>query len=89
MRLTVSLIFSGIGLFFWIWGTLWLPGRKTLLWKIHALGISDSLGSALIIIGLLIRSPENWAALTLALISVIFWGTSFGFVIARGTGSRR
>jgi len=89
MRLTVSMIFLGVGLFFWIWGTLRLPGRKSLLWKLHALGIADTLGSILIIIGLMVRSPEYWPALLLSLVSILFWGTMLGFILARGAGSRR
>lgn len=89
MRLIVSMILLSLGVVFWLWGTLWLPTRKSLLWKLHALGVADTLGSALIVTGLLVRSPDNWPALTLALISILFWGTMLCFVLARGVGEQR
>ena len=89
MRLTLSMTLLGIGAFFWLWGTIWLMSRKSLLYKIHALGVADTLGSTLIVIGLLIKTPEHWATLLLALSFVLFWGTMISFVLARGASSRR
>ena len=89
MRLTLSMVLLGLGGFFWIWGTAWLLGKRSLWWKIHALGVADTLGSALIAAGLLVRFPEHWAALLLALFFILFWGTMLSFVLARGASSRR
>lgn len=89
MRLTAAAILMGLGAALWIWGTAWLPGRRDLFWKLHALGVADTLGSALVVTGLLVRAPEQWPALTLALVSLIFWGTAIGYVLARGAYGRR
>lgn len=83
MRLTLGTILVGIGVFLWYWGGLRLVGRKSYLWKIHALGIADMIGSLLILAGLLVRSLESWPHLLLAMGSIGFWGTALSFVLAR------
>lgn len=88
MRLTISMILMALGAALWLWGTAWLPGRRDLFWKLHALGVADTLGSALVVAGLLVRAPNQWPALTLALVSLIFWGTAIGYVLARGAYGR-
>ncbi|MFP4031051.1 MAG: monovalent cation/H(+) antiporter subunit G [Desulfococcaceae bacterium] len=89
MRLTAAAILMGLGAILCLWGTLWLPGRKDLFWKVHALGVADTLGLALVVAGLLVRAPDQWPALTLALVSLVFWGTAIGYVLARGAYGRR
>lgn len=89
MRLTLSAALMALGAVLWLWGTAWLPGRRDLFWKLHALGVADTLGSSLVIAGLLVRAPDQWPALVLALISLIFWGTAIGYVLARGAYGRR
>jgi multicomponent Na+:H+ antiporter subunit G len=89
VRLIASTAFMALGATLWLWGTLWLSGRRDLFWKLHALGVADTLGSALVVAGLLIRAPGRWPALTLALISLIFWGTAIGYILARGAYDRR
>ena len=71
-----------IGLIFWIWGTLPLIGNRSLLYKIHTLSVSDTLGSMSIIVGLLLRIPREWPLLILALISLALWNTVLGYVMA-------
>ena len=71
-----------MGLIFWIWGTLPLIGHRSLLFKIHTLSVSDTLGSMSIIVGLLLRIPREWPLLILALLSLALWNTVLGYVMA-------
>jgi multicomponent Na+:H+ antiporter subunit G len=88
MRLITVMSLLGLGVAFWLWGTLWIPGRRSILWKLHALGVSDTLGSLLIVSGLLVHSPSHWRELSVAFISIVFWGTMLSFVLARAVSRR-
>jgi hypothetical protein len=83
MRLTLGTILVSVGVLLWMWGAWRLAGRRSFLWKIHALGIADMMGSLLIVTGLLVRSLEGWPHLLLAMGSIGFWGTALSFVLAR------
>ncbi len=72
----------GIGLWFWLWGTWPLLGDRSVLYKLHGLSVSDTLGSMLIIVGLLLKIPREWPLLVLALISLAIWNTVLGYVLA-------
>ena len=71
-----------MGLFFWLWGTWPILGKRSLLYKLHTLSVSDTLGSMLIVMGLLLKIPREWPLLILALISLAIWNTILGYVIA-------
>ena len=78
-----------IGIIFWFWGTLPLLGRRSVLYKLHTLSVSDTLGSMAIIVGLLLKIPREWPLLVLALISLAIWNTVLGYVLAYcSTGGR-
>jgi multicomponent Na+:H+ antiporter subunit G len=79
----VSLVLLGAGLVFWFWGT-WplVEESRSYLHKLHALSVADTLGSALMLLGLLLRIPGQWPLLTLALLSLMVWNTIFGYVLA-------
>ncbi|MFC1762419.1 monovalent cation/H(+) antiporter subunit G [Planctomycetota bacterium] len=83
MRLMTGAILIGLGVFLWFWGAWHLAGKKSYLWKIHALGIADMIGSLFILAGLLVRSLEYWPHLLLAMGSIGFWGTALSFILAR------
>jgi multicomponent Na+:H+ antiporter subunit G len=70
------------GLVLWFAGTWPLLGRSSYLRKLHFLGIGDTLGSALMLLGLLLRLNREWPLLLLALISLVIWNTIFGYVLA-------
>ena len=72
----------GIGIVFWFWGTLPLLGHRSVLYKLHTLSVSDTLGSMSIIVGLLLKIPREWPLLILALISLAIWNTVLGYVLA-------
>lgn len=72
----------GVGIFFWFWGTYPLLGERSVLFKLHALSVSDTLGSMAITIGLLFRIPREWPLIMLALISLAIWNTILGYVLA-------
>ena len=78
--LSYGLIIIGIG--FWFWGTFPLIGNRSVLFKLHSLSVSDTLGSMLIVIGLLIKIPNEWSLLLLAIITLAVWNTVLGYVIA-------
>ncbi|KOP23726.1 sodium:proton antiporter [Hapalosiphon sp. MRB220] len=72
----------GLGIVFWFWGTSHLLGKRSLLFKLHSLSVSDTLGSIAIIIGLLLKIPSEWPLLILAIISLAIWNTMLGYVLA-------
>ena len=59
-----------------------LPESGSYLSKLHALSVADTPGSALMLLGLLLRIPGQWPLLTLALLGLIVWNTIFGYVLA-------
>ncbi len=71
-----------VGLIFWFWGTLPLVGDRSVLFKLHSLSVSDTLGSMSMIAGLLLKIPREWPLLILALISLAIWNTVLGYVLA-------
>ncbi|AFZ46037.1 multisubunit sodium/proton antiporter, MrpG subunit [Cyanobacterium stanieri PCC 7202] len=78
----ISYIFITIGIIFWFWGTSSLLASRTVLYKIHNLTVSDSLGSILIIVGLLFKIPRELPLLILAIISIAIWNTMLSYILA-------
>jgi multicomponent Na+:H+ antiporter subunit G len=78
--LSYSLV--SLGVIFWLWGTWPLLGKRSVLFKLHALSVSDTLGSMSIVVGLLLKIPREWPLLLLALISLAIWNTILGYVLA-------
>lgn len=78
----LSYVLFAIGVLFWLWGTAPLIGDRSILFKLHSLSVSDTLGSMSIMIGLLLRIPREWPLLVLALISLAIWNTILGYVLA-------
>ena len=72
----------GLGLVFWFWGTLPLLGHRSVLFKLHSLSVSDTIGSMTIVMGLLLKIPREWPLLVLAIISLALWNTVLGYVLA-------
>lgn len=72
----------GVGLFFWFWGTSSLVSSRSVLFKLHNLSVSDTLGSIAIIFGLLLRRPREFPLLLLAILSLALWNTMLGYVLA-------
>ncbi|MCS5700646.1 monovalent cation/H(+) antiporter subunit G [Cyanobium sp. FGCU-52] len=79
----VSLLLLGAGLLLWFWGTWPLLEAGSYLSKLHKLSVSDTLGSTLMLLGLLVRIPGQWPLLCLALLGLLVWNTIFGYVLAR------
>lgn len=71
-----------LGTVFWLWGTWPLVGDRSVLFKLHTLSVSDTLGSMAIIVGLLLKIPREWPLLLLALIALALWNTMLGYVLA-------
>lgn len=72
----------GIGIVFWFWGTFPLLGNRSVLFKLHTLSVADTLGSMAIVVGLLLKIPQEWPLLVLALLSLALWNTMLGYVLA-------
>lgn len=72
----------GLGIVFWFWGTAFLPSKRSVLFKLHTLSVSDTLGSIAIIAGLLLKLPSEWPLLILAILSLAMWNTMLGYVLA-------
>lgn len=81
IRLLSSICFL-VGIIFWFWGTWPLIGNRSVLFKLHSLSVSDTLGSMAIIVGLLLVRSHEWPLLLLALISLAIWNTVLGYVLA-------
>ena len=79
----MSLLLLGAGLVLWFWGTWPLLEQGSYLSKLHKLSVSDTLGSGLMLLGLLLRIPSQWPLLALALLGLVVWNTIFGYVLAR------
>lgn len=88
LELASGLLLVG-GLLLWFAGTWPLLGRSSFLHKLHFLGIGDTLGSALMLVGLLLRLNREWPLLLLALLSLVIWNTIFGYVLASCSQPRR
>jgi multicomponent Na+:H+ antiporter subunit G len=78
----ISYTCIGIGIVFWFWGTSHLVSTKSVLFKLHGLSVADTLGSMLIIMGILMKIPSKWPLLVLGIISLAIWNTMLGYVIA-------
>ncbi len=70
------------GVIFWFWGTVPLLGDRSVLFKLHTLSVSDTLGSMAIMAGLLLKIPREWPLLILAIIALAIWNTVLGYVLA-------
>ncbi|WP_413440154.1 monovalent cation/H(+) antiporter subunit G [Synechococcus sp. MIT S1220] len=72
-----------LGLLFWLWGTLPIVNKQhSLLYKLHTLTVSDSVGSLILLFGLLCRVPDYWPLLVVTAISLSIWNTIFSYIIA-------
>lgn len=71
-----------IGIIFWFWGTFPLIGKRSVLFKLHSLSVADTLGSMTIVVGLLLKIPNEWPLLLLAILTLAVWNTVLGYVLA-------
>lgn len=85
----ISYVCMGVGIVFWFWGTWPLVGHRSVLYKLHSLSVADTLGSMLIVVGLLLKIPREWPLLVLAILSLAIWNTVLGYVLAYCSSSRK
>ena len=71
-----------VGIIFWFWGTIPLLSQRSVLFKLHSLSVSDTLGSMSIVFGLLLKIPGEWPLLVLAIVCLAIWNTMLGYVLA-------
>ena len=71
-----------VGIFFWTWGTFPILNREhSIFYKLHTLTVSDSVGSLLIILSLLICFPQYWPLLFVAAVSLSLWNTISSYIL--------
>ena len=78
-----------MGIILWYWGTLPLIGKKSVLFKLHSLSVADTLGSIMIMLGLLLKMPSKWNLILLAIMTLTIWNTMVGYVIAYCSSSEK
>ena len=76
-------ILIGLGILLWFWGTIPLLLRSSIFFRLHALTVSDTVGSLLIVIGLLLLRSREWPLLLLSLVSLVLWNSTFSIVLSR------
>ncbi|HBM54004.1 MAG TPA: sodium:proton antiporter [Deltaproteobacteria bacterium] len=82
MAIVFSTIFLFVGLAFWLWGTLPIVNRKhSIFYKLHTLTVADSVGSILILIALVLRSPQYWPLFLVTAISLSLWNTVLSYIL--------
>ena len=83
VQLLSSNVLIIVGLILWFWGTAPLLNKShNLLYKLHMLTVADTVGSVLIITGLLVYAPNQWPILAVVTISFVLWNTIFSYLFA-------
>ncbi len=72
-----------VGILLWFWGTLPLLLQRSIFFRLHALTVADTIGSLLIVSGLLLLRSREWPLLLLSLISLVLWNSTFSIVLSR------
>jgi len=80
--MSTMLIVAGTAL--WVLGTWRLIRVKSFMVKLHFLGISDTLGSILIMLGCLLKSPSAFMYIGVGMGALVVWGTFLPHVMAKG-----
>ena len=88
MTYSFSLVIIGCGIIFWLFGSVWLLTDRSILWKLHGMTVADTLGSILIVCGLLLQAPTEWPRLLLSIFSLAIWGTMLGYILANNMRER-
>ena len=82
MQILLSYLLAFIGLFLWFWGTTpLLTHKKDLLYKLHTLTVSDTVGSIIILSSFIVRAPYKWPIFILAIFSLAIWNTVLGYLL--------
>ena len=85
--ITLSNIVIGIGVLFWFWSTVPHLTERTIFYRLHALTFGDTVGSGLIVIGLLLRLNREWPLLLISLFCLLLWNTTFSVVLSRAAAT--
>ena len=79
----LEIILMILGVVFWLWGTLPVLNKKhSIFYKLHALTVSDTVGSLCMLLALALHSPSRWVLLLTAAISLSLWNTFFSYILA-------
>ena len=82
MAFILSNLLLFMGLAFWLWGTLPIVNRKhSIFYKLDTLTVADSVGSILILIALVLRSPQYWPLFLVTAISLSLWNTILSYIL--------
>ena len=67
---------------FWTWGTFPILNREhSIFYKLHTITVSDSVGSLLILLSLIIRFPQYWPLLVVTALSLSLWNTISSYIL--------
>ena len=80
----MSTILVVAGTFLWLLGTWRLIRTRDFMVKLHFLGISDTLGSLLIMLGCLLKKPSASMYIVVGMGALVIWGTFLPHVMAKG-----
>ena len=72
----------GLGIILWFWGSIPLLLRRSVFFRLHALTVSDTIGSLLIVFGLLLLRSREWPLLILSLVCLLLWNSTFSVVLS-------
>ena len=62
-------------------GTIPILKKRTLCLQTSTLTVSDTVGSGLILIALILRDPKHWPILLISIITLTLWNTVFGYLL--------
>ena len=75
-RYTGAAIFMGVGLIFVLAGAIGVIRMPDFYTRMHAAGVTDTLGAELIILGLILQAPDWQTVAKLALVGLLLFLTS-------------
>ena len=84
---SINNVVIGIGVLFWFWATVPLLSQRSIFFRLHALTVGDTIGSALIVVGLLLRLNREWPLLLISLFCLLLWNTTFSVVLGHAAAS--
>ena len=81
MAFILSNLLLFMGLAFWLWYLVIVNRKHSIFYKLHALTVADSVGSILILIALVLRSPQYWPLFLVTAISLSLWNTILSYIL--------
>lgn len=83
MNVTGSILMMAGGLFLLV-GTIRAGLCRSYLGRLHFLGVADTLGGILVLLGLMLHHPGQAALLLVAFGALLIWGPVLTYLMAEG-----